>query len=132
MLVEILVSVKRPVTSEGRMSNVTPFPFDVEIFVFTELSTVPPLRAPPAPITHEPPVFVALKLPLLCAKAIPVNAMPATKATVTVSILFIAVGLLLIDRGHAAAIVLGCNACPARASREDDQERNLVRHTGGP
>src|SRR5215471_6253648 len=70
MLVEILVSVNRPVTSEGLMSNVTPFPLDVEIFVVIELSMVPPLRAPPAPIAHEPPVFVALKLPLLCAKAV--------------------------------------------------------------
>ena len=31
-LVSILVSVKRPVTSEGLTSNVVPFPFPVEMF----------------------------------------------------------------------------------------------------
>lgn len=84
-LVEILVSVKRPVTSEGLISNVTPFPFDVEIFVVNEPAVIPPLRVPPVPIMHAKPLPVALKLPLLWAKATVV--MKATTAT-SVAIFF--------------------------------------------
>jgi len=69
-LVEIFVSVKRPVTSEGLTSNVTPFPFDVEIFVVNEFTVIPPLRAPVVElIVHAAPLPLALKLPLDCAKA---------------------------------------------------------------
>jgi hypothetical protein len=69
-LVEILVSVKRPVTNEGLTSNVTPFPFEVEIFVVKEFTVIPPLRAPEvASITHAALLPEALKLPLDCAKA---------------------------------------------------------------
>src|SRR5579864_14491 len=70
-LVEILVSVKRPVTSEGRTSNVVPFPFDVEMSAVKFPTTRPPLRAPVVLlITHaeEPPA--ALKLPLDCANPV--------------------------------------------------------------
>src|SRR5262249_19068255 len=74
-LVEILVSVKRPVTSEGLISNVTPFPFEVEIFVVKEFTVIPPLRAPVVElIAHAAPLPAALKLPLDCAKAMgPIN-----------------------------------------------------------
>ena len=69
-LVEIFVSVKRPVTNEGLISNVTPFPLDVEIFVVNEFTAIPPLRAPEvASITHAALLPEALKLPLDCAKA---------------------------------------------------------------
>jgi hypothetical protein len=68
-LVEILVSVKRPVTNEGLTSNVSPFPFDVEIFVVNEFTVKPPLRAPDVElIWHAAPLPEALKLPLDCAK----------------------------------------------------------------
>src|SRR5215469_9076294 len=70
-VVEILVSVKRPVTNEGRISNVTPWPPDVEMFVTNEFPTIPPLRAPFAPMAHAAPLPVALKLPLLCARQAP-------------------------------------------------------------
>jgi hypothetical protein len=64
MLVLILVSVKRPVTRAGLMSNVVPLPLPVERFAVNEVRVVPPLKTPPSPITHEAPVPVALKLPL--------------------------------------------------------------------
>jgi len=67
-LVSIFVSVKRPVTSEGLMSNVTPFPFDVEMFALNDDATMPPLRTPPSPIAHAAELPLALKLPLDCAK----------------------------------------------------------------
>src|SRR5215472_17405085 len=76
-VVEILVSVNRPVTNEGRISNVTPCPPDVEMFVTKEFPTMPPLSAPFAPMAHEAPLPVALKLPLLCARQA-----PATNATI--------------------------------------------------
>jgi hypothetical protein len=70
-LVEIFVSVNRPVTSEGLTSNVTPFPFEVEIFVVNEFTVIPPLRAPVVElIWHAAALPAALKLPLDCAKAI--------------------------------------------------------------
>src|SRR2546426_5540169 len=68
-VVEIFVSVKRPVTSEGRMFKVTPLPFDVEILELNTVVVVPPLKVPPSPILHDAPVPVALKFPLLCANA---------------------------------------------------------------
>ncbi len=71
MVVLILVSVKRPVTRAGLMSNVVPFPLPVEMFAVNEVRVVPPLRVPPAPITHDAPVPVALKLPLDWARARP-------------------------------------------------------------
>jgi hypothetical protein len=63
-LVEIFVSVKRPVTSEGLMSNVVPLPFDVEMFAVNDDATMPPLRTPPAPIEQAAALPLALKLPL--------------------------------------------------------------------
>jgi hypothetical protein len=68
-LVEILVSVKRPVTSEGLISNVFPLPFDVEMFAVNDDATIPPLSTPPPPIEHAAELPLALKLPLDCAKA---------------------------------------------------------------
>jgi hypothetical protein len=79
MLVLILVSVKRPVTRSGLMSNVVPFPLPVERFAVNEVRGVPPLRAPPAPITHAALVPVALKLPLDWANADP-DAITAIRA----------------------------------------------------
>src|SRR5258708_14661746 len=70
MVVSILVSVKRPVTRAGLMSNVAPCPLTVEMFALKEPRDVPPLKTPPAQITHDAPVPVALKLPLDCAKAV--------------------------------------------------------------
>src|SRR5262249_10653650 len=67
-VVEIFVSVKRPVTSEGRMSSVTPLPLDVEMSVLKSFTWVPPLKLPPAPIAQDAEVPVALKLPLDCAR----------------------------------------------------------------
>jgi hypothetical protein len=64
IVVLILVSVNRPVTSEGLMSRVTPLPLEVEIFVLNNFTPVPPLKVPPAPIAHDAEVAVALKLPL--------------------------------------------------------------------
>jgi hypothetical protein len=64
IVVDIFVSVKRPVTSEGRMSRVTPFPLDVEISASKNVTSVPPLKPPPTPIAHAAPVPAALKLPL--------------------------------------------------------------------
>jgi len=66
-----LVSVNRPVTSEGLIFSVTPLPLDVEIFVLNIVVAVPPLRVPPAPIAQDAPVAVALKLPLDWAKTRP-------------------------------------------------------------
>jgi len=77
IVVLILVSVNRPVTSDGLMSKVIPFPLDVEIFVLNNCTPVPPEKVPPAPIAHAALVAVALKFPLLCAEqmaAIPVTA----------------------------------------------------------
>ena len=51
------------------MSNVVPFPFDVEMFAVNCEATMPPLRTPPAPIEHAAELPLALKLPLDCAKA---------------------------------------------------------------
>src|SRR2546430_14032918 len=68
-VVEILVSVKSPVTSDGRMFKVTPLPFDVEMLELKTVVVVPPDRVPPSPILHDAPVPVALKLPLLCVNA---------------------------------------------------------------
>src|SRR6185436_9721897 len=68
-VVSILVWVNSPVTNAGRMSSVVPLPLPVEMFAVNELSTVPPLSTPPAPIRHDAPVPVALKLPLDCARA---------------------------------------------------------------
>jgi hypothetical protein len=68
--VEIFVSVKRPVTSEGLTSSVTPFPFEVEMFALNDDATIPPLRTPPPPIVHAAELPLALKLPLDCAKEI--------------------------------------------------------------
>src|SRR6516162_988008 len=69
IVVEILVSVNSPVTSEGRMSSVTPLAFEVEMFALKILVPVPPPKTPPSPIEQEAPVLVALKLPLDCAMA---------------------------------------------------------------
>src|SRR5436309_2308060 len=72
MVVEILVSVNRPVTNEGRISNVTPLPFEVEMFVSNTVSAVPlPPNLPSVPMTHAAGMALALKLPLDCAKASP-------------------------------------------------------------
>src|SRR5262249_49143439 len=68
-VVEIFVSVKRPVTSEGRMTNVTPLPLDVEMSVLNSFPGVLPSKVPPVPIAQEAEVPVALKLPLDCARA---------------------------------------------------------------
>src|SRR6266853_825101 len=62
------------------MSKVVPLPLPVEMFAVNDVSAVPPLRTPPPPITHEAPVPVALKLPLLWAKASP-DASTATPKT---------------------------------------------------
>jgi len=70
-LVSILVWVNRPVTTEGLIFKVTPFPFEVEMFELNILIPVPPLKAPPAPIAHDAAVEVALKLPLLWANTNP-------------------------------------------------------------
>jgi hypothetical protein len=51
------------------MSNVTPFPFEVEMFALNDDATIPPLRTPPPPIMHAAELPLALKLPLDCAKA---------------------------------------------------------------
>jgi hypothetical protein len=51
------------------MLNVTPLPFDVEMFELKTFTSVPPLKPPPMPISHDAPVPVALKFPLLCANA---------------------------------------------------------------
>src|SRR5205814_6064574 len=69
IVVSILVSVNRPVTSEGLMSSVVPLPLPVEILAVNEPRLVPPLRTPPSPITHEALVPEALKLPLDWPKA---------------------------------------------------------------
>ena len=66
-----MVSVNRPVTSEGLISRVTPFPLDVEMFELNIVVVVPPVRAPLAPIAQDAPVAVALKLPLDWAKTRP-------------------------------------------------------------
>src|SRR5262252_1040371 len=68
-VVEIFVSVKRPVTSEGRISSVTPLPLDVEMLALNSFTWVPPLKLPPVPIAQDAEVPVALKLPLDCAWA---------------------------------------------------------------
>jgi hypothetical protein len=68
MVVLILVSVKRPVTRAGLMSNVVPLPLPVEMFAVKEVRVVPPLKPPLTPITHDAPVPLAVKLPLDCAK----------------------------------------------------------------
>jgi hypothetical protein len=73
-LVEILVSVKRPVTNEGLISSVTPFPFDEEIFVVNEFTEIPPLRPPELElIAHAAPLPAALKFPLDWAKTMGEN-----------------------------------------------------------
>ncbi|HYM10148.1 MAG TPA: hypothetical protein VEU62_05435 [Bryobacterales bacterium] len=82
MIVLIFVSVNNPVTRSGRMSNVTPFPFEVEMSAVKFVNVVPPPNWPtptplhaglvllvtPLQITHEAEVPVALKLPLDAAK----------------------------------------------------------------
>src|SRR6266699_1723337 len=67
-VVEILVSVKRPVTRSGRTSSSTPLPLEVLIVVVNRDKPVPPPRTPPAPILQLAAVPAALKLPLLWAK----------------------------------------------------------------
>src|SRR5262245_59450631 len=67
--VEIFVSVNRPVTREGLMSNVTPLPLDVEMSALKICTPVPPLKLPSVPIAHDAGVPLALKLPLDCARA---------------------------------------------------------------
>jgi hypothetical protein len=64
------------------MSNVVPFPLPVERLAVNEVRVVPPLRAPPAPITHDAPVPVALKLPLDWAKTRPDPSVATAKTTV--------------------------------------------------
>src|SRR5262249_46519679 len=72
MDVLILVWVKRPVTSEGLMSNVVPFPLPVDRFAVNCVRVVPDCpKLPPSPITHAAAVPVALKLPLDSANADP-------------------------------------------------------------
>src|SRR5262249_7575083 len=81
-VVLIFVSVNRPVTKSGRISNVTPFPFDVEMSAVKFVNVVPPTKFPlpnvvahagllvvPLQIAHEAEVPVALKLPLAWAWA---------------------------------------------------------------
>jgi hypothetical protein len=69
MLVSIFVRVKRPVTIDGVIFNVTPCPFEVEISELQSVIPVPPARAPPAPMEHVAGTAKALKLPLLWATA---------------------------------------------------------------
>jgi len=71
IVVEIFVSVKRPLTSDGLISNVTPLALDVEISALKRVTPVPPLKLPPVPIAQDAGVPVALKLPLDCARASP-------------------------------------------------------------
>src|SRR5437667_3823339 len=94
MVVLILVSVKRPVTRAGLMSDVVPLPLPVEMFAVNELRPVPPLRAPPAPITHDAPVPLALKLPLDWAKASPTANNPVTAKTDSSFFMFLTYGPL--------------------------------------
>src|SRR6266581_4192853 len=85
------VSVKRPVTNEGLTSKVTPLAFDVLMVELIMPQTAPPalmvlhvgpvkllkpLVAMPAVMAHAGVTAVELKLPLLCARA-----MPAAHAT---------------------------------------------------
>src|SRR5262245_29255866 len=70
IVVETFVSVKRPVTSDGRIFNVTPAALEVEMLALNICCPVPPSRVPPSPILHAAPVPVALKLPLDWAEAV--------------------------------------------------------------
>src|SRR5258706_9154371 len=94
-VVSILVSVNRPVTSEGLMFRVTPFPFDVEMFELNIVVVVPPVRTPPAPIAQDAPVAVALKLPLDWAKTRPDPSVATAKTAVNFFITWPILSLLL-------------------------------------
>src|SRR5206468_2332484 len=69
MVVEIFVSVKRPLTSDGLTFSVTPLALDVEMSALNSFTPVPPLKLPSVPIAQDAGVPVALKLPLDCARA---------------------------------------------------------------
>src|ERR1051326_493256 len=84
-LVSILVWVKRPVTRSGRISSVTPFPLELEIFAENDVKGVPgEVKLPPAPIAQDAPVPEALKFPLDWEKP----TLQATKSTAAVEIVF--------------------------------------------
>ncbi len=79
-VVESLVEVNRPVSSDGLISNVVPCPFGVWIDVEKDVRLVPPLRVAPPKLpvlvlktagvaVHAAEVPAAVKLPLLSAKA---------------------------------------------------------------
>src|SRR5215469_3518632 len=92
-VVLIFVSVNRPVTKSGRISNVRPFPFDVERFAVNWPSAVPPPgppgvpNVPPVPIAQEALVPIALKLPLDAARAVQAANAPIVTAKQRVLIL---------------------------------------------
>jgi hypothetical protein len=80
MVVESLVEVKSPVSSDGLMSNAVPCPFGVWIDAVKEVRLVPPLNVAPPKLPvlalktagvalHAAEVPAAVKLPLLSAKA---------------------------------------------------------------
>src|SRR5437870_7051443 len=89
------------------MSNVVPLPLPVEMFAVNELRVVPGLRRPPAPITHDAPVPLALKLPLDWAKASPTANNPVTAKTDSRFFMFLTYGPLC---------VFDCNSVPSRAA----------------
>src|SRR5262249_41180326 len=80
-VVEIFVSVKRPVTKAGLISRVVPFPLGVEMLATNTVVPVAPLRVPPVPMLHDAGVPAALKLPLLWANANPDTDTTARTAT---------------------------------------------------
>src|SRR5215469_11695753 len=99
-VVLIFVSVNRPVTRSGRMSNVTPFPLDVEMSASKLVNTVPPTKFPlpnvpahagllvvPLQIAQEAEVPAALKLPLDAARAVQAANAPIITAQQRVFIL---------------------------------------------
>ena len=90
-----MVSVNRPVTSEGLIFRLTPLPLDVETFVLNIVVAVPPLRVPPAPIAQDAPVAVALKLPLDWAKTRPDPSVATAKTAVNFFITWPILSLLL-------------------------------------
>jgi hypothetical protein len=67
MVVAILLRLKRPVTIDGVIFSVTPFPFEVEMSELQTVIPVPPPRASPVPMEHVAVMAEALKFPLLCA-----------------------------------------------------------------
>src|SRR3989442_10445617 len=68
-VVEIFVSVKRPVSKLGLTSSSTPLPLEVLIVVSKTLRVpTPPLKLPPVPMAQFSFVPAALKFPALWAK----------------------------------------------------------------